>query len=851
MNMIRIFRKSLCLIMCLTLVLSSVASVVATAASSYPDGITQEQAGNAVTGTDKLIANAVPALTGQSLQSLITSGLYTDATVSGILVGIYTSLSEGDFDLSYLGVDTSVKAVADTLVDYPQVSSALLQYDSWAEVDVNSLVWGVSDRESFASAVGACFSLLNPVLYTLLCSGKMEIGSLIRIQGADGYKNAVVPILEALGCKDMITQANFSFQAQRNQNTMVKNILLPVLVMLEDSLSAPADSFTDILPKFAEFTVSGKLNEYISILLSPITSNSLVSAMISLGIFGADMDAEQMINDMLSGSSEGSLRIAPLDFDALASCGTGSGDSFVPDKSKAYVEIMRWLVETLKLNGDSLSSLVGDSQGDASVSDMLNGEDTDNIVSTIIMLFSPQTVAPPQAMTYPGISPVSVTYTPNLKEVDFLRALDEIDPILDAFVKEGGSADTIGQVLSSAIYNNDNVTSLVKGVYGALEESGLTPVLALLGIDVSPKGVAKYLTSDSQKSAANKLSSLDSWSKVEAGSISWGVSTGSRRNFQSALTAVLRPMAPALRMLLADQDLVIYDSAVISGADGYNTSVIPLLEALGCNPDDIESYTAYKNSSNGDGVITNILDPILNLLDEVCKTPVNTLTGILPNIIYFLNSDALGVCINNLMRPFDALTKNLSSVSFDMSALTSGLDMDSLLTGLVSGLGITTAELDISSFGSMGKAVTRTSKSVIDGKNLSYTYIEADKAGIFLTLLRFLAETMRIPGNEDLLMSTMSSGDMGSFSSYTDTLTEQISAMNTDELVEWLFNLFFKERIEVEEAVRDEYVPSIKYQKPEESNTGLIILFVVLGVVAVGAAVVVFGGFAKKKRIAD
>ena len=110
---------------------------------------------------------------------------------------------------------------------------------------------------------------------------------------------------------------------------------------------------------------------------------------------------------------------------------------------------------------------------------------------------------------------------------------------------------------------------------------------------------------------------------------------------------------------------------------------------------------------------------------------------------------------------------------------------------------------------------------------------------------------MRIPGNEDLLMSTMSSEDMGSFSSYTDTLTEQISAMNTDELVEWLFNLFFKERIQAEQVVKEEYVPNIKYQEPEESNTGLIVLFVVLGIVAVGTAVVVFGGYAKKKRNDD
>lgn len=849
--MTRIFRKTVCLILCLMVAFSSVASSVAAAASSYPDGVTASQATDAVSGTDKLVDNAVPALTGQDLQSLVTSGLYTDETVSGLLVSIYTSLSEGDFDLSYIGIDTSVKTVASTLTAYPQVSGTLATYDSWSDVDITALKWGVTGRDSFASAVGACFSLFEPVFFTLLCSGDMEIGSFIKIQGADGYGNAIVPILTALGCKDMMSQARFTYYAQKDRSTMVKNIISPVLAMLEESLLAPADSFTEILPTFAEFTVSGKLNEYIGVLLSPITSNSLVNAMISLGIFGVDMDAEQMINGMLTGTSdEGSLKMAPIDLDALAACGTGSGDTFVPDKSMAYVEIMRWLVETLKLNANDLSALLGASSEDTSFSDMINGEETDNIVATIILLFSPEEIIGSEAMKYPEITPFNVTYTPNLKEADYIRALEEVDPLLDAFVKEGGSAQTIGAVLSSAIYNNNNITSLVKGVYGALEENGLSSMLALMGMDISPKGVASYLTSDSHKSAAATLSSIDSWSQLSADGISWGVATGSRRNFQSALTAVLRPLAPALRMMLAGQDLVIFDSAVIKGADGYNTAVIPILEALGCRDSDIKGYSAYKNASYGDGVITQILEPVFNLLDDVCEKPVYTLTGILPNIIYFLDSGSLEVCMNNLMRPLTSLTKNLSSVSasLDMSALTETLDIESLLGGMLSGMGMTFAELDIKSFGNMGTPSSRTSKSAFDGKNATYTYIEADKAGVFLTLLRFVAETMRIPGNEDLLMSTMSSDNMGSYASYTDSLTEQISVMNTDELVEWLFNLFFKERIKVSTEVKEEYVPDITYQAPEKSYTGLIVLFVVIGVVVIGVAVAVFGGFTKKQK---
>ena len=71
------------------------------------------------------------------------------------------------------------------------------------------------------------------------------------------------------------------------------------------------------------------------------------------------------------------------------------------------------------------------------------------------------------------------------------------------------------------------------------------------------------------------------------------------------------------------------------------------------------------------------------------------------------------------MRPLTSLTNNLNSMSFDISALTANLDIEALASGLVGSLGMETAELDIKSLANMGKAVSRTSKSVIDGRNLT------------------------------------------------------------------------------------------------------------------------------------
>lgn len=828
-------KKLICFLICILIVSSSVSVVaVAGADAPYPDGVTAEQASNAVNGTDLLLGSAMPTLTGKTLKELVTPMLYNSQVLSSMVLGAYTSLEERGSELESIGVDISVSGVANALSAYPDVSAALSKYTSWSEVKLDDVDWGVTEKNGFAAACGAAFSPFNDVFYMLLCSGTYELLGFIKIEGANGYANAVVPMLNSLKCTNILTQEQFTADANINKNNMVKNIFLPLLTWIEQVLVTPANTLTDSLPSFAHFMESGEMDKCMNTLMSPITSNKLVELAVSLKLIDPELfniDFKDTFNVLLADmSKDGGLKLAELDTKALSQCGSHNGGVFVSNKGMAYVVIMRWIVDTLKLNSANMPQLFNDDgssfEGMQGFMDQVLSNETDAIVGSIILLFNPTEIGRAEGMIYPSVTTATVQYTPNLTKDNYEKVLNEIDDLLDEFVKEGGEYSTVEQLLSSKVYTNNNINSAVVGIYSMFEENGMTEMLKLLGIDVTPKGVAEKLTEKDYKKAAAALSKAQSWSKLSLNGVSWGFYDGSRKGFQNALSAVLRPLFPVLKVLLAEEDLIVMNSITIKGADGYNTAVIPILEALGCDSADIKSYSSYKKSIKNDGVIKNVLDPVFDLLDDVFEKPVYTLTEILPNIVYFMNSGSLEKCISNLLLPITAFTDKLSgiyAVNLDTSAITKELDLNKLLTGMLDGSGMKIAEFDIKALAALGVAEQRVSKSTINGEKTKYTYLKADKTGVLITLLRVLAKTIKMPGNENLLMGAMGDGK-SSFAMYSDSLSAQFASMTEDELIEWLYNLLFKERVKVEIVTGEDYKPTIIY-KPAEKDYTLLYIF--------------------------
>ena len=138
--------------------------------------------------------------------------------------------------------------------------------------------------------------------------------------------------------------------------------------------------------------------------------------------------------------------------------------------------------------------------------------------------------------------------------------------------------------------------------------------------------------------------------------------------FVNQLVAMLAPLNKVLDFLLADGDLTIFDGdakVTLYGSDGYNTGLIPLLEALGCTP---------VAASTGSDALKATLNALVAKLDAIIANPVDGIFGILPGLVYFLTSNGLSTAAQNLLKPALVVIETISPV-IDVMALLNDIEV--------------------------------------------------------------------------------------------------------------------------------------------------------------------------------
>lgn len=113
------------------------------------------------------------------------------------------------------------------------------------------------------------------------------------------------------------------------------------------------------------------------------------------------------------------------------------------------------------------------------------------------------------------------------------------------------------------------------------------------------------------------------------------------------------------------------------GTNGYESAIVPLLEAFMCKG--VKTYSQYiaDYKKAKDNLLIDILTPLFGFVNEVVATPADTLTAVLPNVAYFIDSNGLAQVVNNLLAPItskDGLVGALSK---------SGYDIDDVVTSIV------------------------------------------------------------------------------------------------------------------------------------------------------------------------
>ena len=839
-----IVKRALCLALVIICCLSPALSVAGLAVN-YPEGVTKEDCEAAVPKLNSVIP-AAARLTGQSLEDTVYGALITDASLNSLFKSVYSEMAGNSSTLSLLGINVTPAALASALADYPEVSRRIGSLTSLEDVlsVCDGFTWGVTTKSGFASAAAAMFSPFNALLNAVLCGGTAQINLLMAIKGDDGYGNTIVPLLNAMSCPSVMSSADFAAAAGEDRNSMVRNIVLMLFSALDNLLAAPGDGVCSTLPTLAWYIHSGKLSEAVKTLTDPLALRVGIVTIPGIPALLANitdmegMDISSLLGDIdiskMTGGEGATLQLPEMDLAALAACGEEKDGAFTPDRPAALLTVTGWLVKTVKLNADAL---LKDNEDAGRLLKPLLEKSDDELVKALLLLLgeSRGSFPNPFVWTYGEYKSDEILSTPNLTMDDYATVLEKIDPFLDEVAAEKTPGATIADTVRPLLYSNSLLGTIASTLYSALNKDEIKAALPVLGLDASPAAVADALA-DSHPAAARTIRGLASWEQLTANAIDFGFENGDRDGFRRAFIDLLSPFETLFRYLFAEGTVTILGGVTLEGSDGYNSVVIPVLEALGCPSGSIRTYAQYKETA-GDDPLTDIVEPILALLDQICGKPVKTVCARLPNIVYFLYNDGLKNCLSNLLYPVTAKLEQIG-LSGVFSAETLGmteLDVDGAVEKLVgsANLKIRLLRPNLRRLESFGRQTTLVSKRTSEGAETVYTYIEADSPAVLLTALRYLVNTLSLEENKEVLSSFMGSlmesqGDKEAdpdkpdmMAMYAGSIGEKFKSMTTDEIIEWLYDLLFRETPKVEPE--DDYIPTIIYEKEKTRHPGAVI----------------------------
>lgn len=765
--------------------------------------------------------NGLDILLDGSLINLVGNAVYTDSTVNAV-AGLVFSLGADETVntvLGMFGIDLSKNAIADSLKsEYPAVAAAIRSAGSLANPDTRNWKWNVTNRATFTNALVAVLRPVAPLLDVLLNNGTLNIADAVPFKGSNGYANAVKPLLDALGC-NTVPAAKYTSDAKQNADYLIYNIVDPLLKQVDAILANPIAKIAEILPMAANFIGKGGIQFAVENLLYPVTNlvnpvlkiftdESAIDFIISaLGVdFNWNNIQNEIIpllnNSVLKGieinGKKYNLTLPNISWATLGGCGTLAGNYISGNANKVVIVLLRYVFKALDANKGAVYSLVGN---DATVKQILDNvfkcgaDKLIEIVVNILLKMSPVNNA---AWSFKDINITSVTFTPNLTRDDFVEGLEKIDPMINELLADFANSD-LKSLVTNLVYTNSIVNTLAELIYTNLEKLDigidLNQILAMLDVDISTYGVANTISD--YKSASKEIAKSAKWSNVKFENINWGFTDGDRTGFVNALTAVLRPLFPVLRAVLSADDLVILDSIRIKGGNGYNTAIVPIAEALGISESSLVSVAAYTEQANSDKLLTSILNPLLDKVEEILASPVNSLAAILPNLAYFVENDGIYNAVTNLIKPVTNILDEIApiyEINLDLSML-KNIDLASLVNSLISGievggkpLGVKLTNIDLLVLAGRGTVEEYQSVRTYNGSRMTAKRVIADKPAVFVSVLRYIVDNLK--ANLDAINGLLGGLDISDdILEVINTVLDALVSEDVDSVIELLFDL--------------------------------------------------------------
>ena len=144
-------------------------------------------------------------------------------------------------------------------------------------------------------------------------------------------------------------------------------------------------------------------------------------------------------------------------------------------------------------------------------------------------------------------------------------------------------------------------------------------------------------------------------------------------NLSDVLYQILEPVMPLLAFLLLGKNLSLFNSSGVcdghirrddlidvTGIETYRFVLLPLLEAIGC--ENLKAASDYVNGDNYDiealmrDLLASVIGRVKDLLtDSDGKKVIDGLLGFVPDLLYYINSNGLGVSLQNLTAQVTAI----------------------------------------------------------------------------------------------------------------------------------------------------------------------------------------------------
>lgn len=713
-----------------------------------------------------------------NLKDLVSSLIFTNANLTKLASALYGAIDPYKDYLGYAGIDVSKKGVAKLLTDgsygktYSSAAKAIKKAKSWKKL--GNINWGFTDgsakaQQGFVNGLAAILRPLDGVLSLLLAGDDLAVGQIltdlvknlnfgsskdtvqlkngklrIRIKGSDkysktsvleinlykviedvkslsiyggnGYESAIVPLLEALECPNVKTYKQYKADIKKSTDSVLTDVLNPIVGFLNKVLDAPFDTLTAVLPNVAYYIDNNGLAQLVNNLLSPVTSllpvlkkngvdvEVIIKALAGKSLNDLVKDAlgvnihlnlnhlnkceiqnaiVPLVNKLLK-SKKINIQLPKIDWGTLASHGTVSTVKSAAKNSEGYynrkhvtanqgetlIAVLRYVANLLTKNISGLKSILGgiDAIKDYksiinAVLDQIGTSSADQIIRALFYLLQEN---PTNAFwNYSEYQTKDYKFSyPSTVDQDFLK---NIPPMLDGLI---GSLADLNKLIADAAFKDSTINGMITGIGKALDgvkindSTNLTALLSQTGIDYSTKTVAKLLTDESYgktyANAAAVIGSASSWSKVNTSALKWGVKD--KDSFFNALAAVMRPFYGVLDVLLNDASLGIFNIVHIPGSNGYSSVVVPLLEAFGCY--NIKTQYQYREDINKayDNILLDIVNSLWDKVEDILNAPLQTLMSMLPNLALFIANDGLLQLIENLFTPVSALLDALKPI---------------------------------------------------------------------------------------------------------------------------------------------------------------------------------------------